>query len=90
MKRFATGLTTLAFAAALLAPALTYANGADKAPLEIKVRVSERDSSMRKAKPYGGKRMLQVPKDTMVKITFVFGEDLTSLAAGDKTDYRSR
>ena len=46
-KRFATGLTTLAFAAALAAPALTYANGPDKAPLEIKVRVSEKDSSMK-------------------------------------------
>ncbi|HNG54749.1 MAG TPA: hypothetical protein PLR85_15285, partial [Nitrospira sp.] len=54
-----------------------------KAPLEIKVRVSEKGFFDEKGKPYGGKRMLQVPKDTMVKITFVFGEDLTSLAAGD-------
>jgi len=83
IKRFATGLTTLAFAAALVAPALSYAGSPDKAPLEIKVRVSEKGFFDEKGKPYSGKRMLQVPKDTLVKITFVFGEDLTSLAAGD-------
>ncbi|HQR15810.1 MAG TPA: hypothetical protein PLZ37_14715, partial [Nitrospira sp.] len=83
MKRFATGLTTLAFAAALAAPAVSDANGHEKAPLDIKVRVSEKGFFDEKGKPYGGKRLLQVPKDTMVNITFVFGEDLTSLAAGD-------
>ena len=83
IKRFATGLTTLAFAAALAAPAVSDANGHEKAPLDIKVRVSEKGFFDEKGKPYGGKRLLQVPKDTMVKITFVFGEDLTSLAAGD-------
>lgn len=83
MKRFATGITTLAFAAALAAPAVSDANGHEKAPLDIKVRVSEKGFFDEKGKPYGGKRLLQVPKDTMVNITFVFGEDLTSLAAGD-------
>ncbi len=29
------------------------------------------------------KRGLQVPKDTPVKITFIFSEELTSLAVGD-------
>ncbi len=83
MTRLATGITALAFAATLAAPAVTYATGPDKAPMEIKVRVSEKGFLDEKGKPYGGKRMLQVPKDTVVKITFVFGEDLTSLAAGD-------
>ncbi len=83
MTRLATGITALAFAAALAAPALTYAAGPEKAPMEIKVRVSEKGFLDEKGKPYGGKRMLLVPKDTVVKITFVFGEDLTSLAAGD-------
>ena len=83
MKRFATGITTLAFAAALAAPAVSDANGHEKAPLDIKVRVSEKGFFDEKGKPYGGKRLLQVPKDTMVNITFVFGEDLPSLAAGD-------
>ncbi len=83
VKRFATGLTTLAVVAALAAPTLTHAAGPDKTPLEIKVRVSEKGFLDEKGKPYGGKRMLQIPKDTLVKIIFVFGEDLTSLAAGD-------
>lgn len=61
MKRFATGLTTLAFAAALAAPALTYANGPDKAPLEIKVRVSE-DSSMKRASPMAESECCRSPK----------------------------
>lgn len=83
VKRFATGLTTLAVVAALAAPALAHAARPDKTPLEIKVRVSEKGFLDEKGKPYGGKRMLQIPKDTLVKIIFVFGEDLTSLAAGD-------
>ncbi len=83
MRRFATGLTTLAVVAALAAPALAHAAGPDTTPLEIKVRVSEKGFLDEKGKPYGGKRMLQIPKDTLVKITFVFGEDLTSMAAGD-------
>ena len=83
MTRLATGITALAFAATLAAPAVTHAAGLDKALMEIKVRVSEKGFLDEKGKPYGGKRLLQVPKDTVVKITFVFGEDLTSLAAGD-------
>lgn len=83
MTRLATGITALAFAATLAAPAFAYATGPDKAPMEIKVRVNEKGFLDEKGKPYGGKRLLQVPKDTVVKLTFVFGEDLTSLAAGD-------
>ena len=38
-----------------------------------------RNSSIeRNCKPYGGSECCRSPKDTMVKITFVFGEELTS------------
>ncbi len=83
MKRLATMVTMLAFAATVAGPAMTYAATPEKAPVEIKVRVSEKGFLDEKGRPYGAKRALQVPKDTVVKITFVFGEDMTSLAVGD-------
>lgn len=82
-QRLATMATMLAFVASLAAPAMTAAAAPEKAPVEIKVRVSEKGFLDEKGRPYGGKRALQVPKDTMVKITFVFAEDMTSLAVGD-------
>ena len=64
-------------------PAMIYAAAPEKAPVEIKVRVSEKGFLDEKGKLYNVKRALTVPKDAVVTITFLFGEDLTSLAMGD-------
>ena len=83
LQRLATMVTMLAFVATVAAPAITAAATPENAPVEIKVRVSEKGFLDEKGRVYGPKRPLQVPKDTMVKITFVFSEDVTSLAVGD-------
>lgn len=83
MFRVSAVVVVLAFAAGLCGPALTIAVAQDKAPLEIKVRVSEKGFLDENGKLYSAKRLLQVPKDTPVTLTFVFAEELTSLAVGD-------
>ena len=83
MKQLTTLFTVLTFTAILAGPAMTYAAAPEKTPIEIKVRVSEKGFLDEKGKPYSVKRGLQVPKDTPVKITFIFSEELTSLAVGD-------
>ncbi len=83
MKQLTTLFTVLTFTAILAGPAMTYAAAPGKAPIEIKVRVSEKGFLDEKGKPYSAKHGLQVPKDTPVTITFVFSEELTSLAVGD-------
>ena len=84
MNRVAAVIIALAMAAALAGgPAMIYAAPSDKAPVEIKVRVSEKGFLDEKGKLYSAKRVLTVPKDAVVTITFLFGEDLTSLAVGD-------
>jgi len=83
MKRWGTIVTTFAIAATLTAPAIPHAAAPDKAPVEIKVLVSEKGFLDEKGKLYSAKRVLTVPKDAVVTITFLFGEDLTSLAVGD-------
>ena len=83
IKQLTTLFTILTFTAIWAGPAMTYAAAPEKAPIEIKIRVSEKGFLDEKGKPYSAKRGLQVPKDTPVKITFVFSEELTSLAVGD-------
>lgn len=83
LKRLGTVLTTLAFAATVTGPAMTYATGPDKTPVEIKVRVSEKGFLDEKGKAYSAKNMLKIPNGTPVTITFVFAEAMTSLAVGD-------
>ncbi len=83
LKQLTTLFTILTFTTIWAGPALTYAAAPEKAPIEIKVRVSEKGFLDEKGKPYSAKRGLQVPKDTPMKITFVFSEELTSLAVGD-------
>ncbi len=73
----------LAIAATLAGPVMTYAAAPEKAPVEIKVLVSEKGFLDENGKRYSAKRVLTVPKDAVVTITFLFGEDLTSLAVGD-------
>jgi len=79
--RIANMVTALAFTAMIAAPALTYAAG--PAPVEIKVRVSEKGFTDEKGKAYTAKNMLKIPNGTPVTITFVFSEEMTSLAVGD-------
>ncbi len=82
--RLATVIIVLAMAATLASgPAMIYAAPSDKPPVEIKVRVSEKGFLDEKGKLYSAKRVLTVPKDAVVTITFLFGEYLTSLAVGD-------
>ncbi|MBX9658210.1 MAG: hypothetical protein K2X00_06550 [Nitrospiraceae bacterium] len=83
MKNLTTLIMILTFTTIWAGPVMTYAAAPEKAPIEIKVRVSEKGFLDEKGKPYSAKRGLQVPKDTPVKITFVFSEELTSLAVGD-------
>ncbi|MDO9116934.1 MAG: hypothetical protein Q7U39_03190 [Nitrospira sp.] len=84
MNRVAAVIIALAMAAALAGgPAMVYAAAPEKAPVAIKVRVSEKGFLDEKGKLYSAKRVLTVPKDAVVTITFLFGEDLTSLAVGD-------
>lgn len=83
VKKLGTVLTTLAFAATVTGPAMTYASATDKTPVAIKVRVSEKGFLDEKGKAYTAKNMLKIPKGAAVTITFVFAEDLTSLAVGD-------
>jgi hypothetical protein len=82
--RLATVILVLAMAATLAGgPAIIYAAPSDKASVEVKVRVSEKGFLDEQGKLYSAKRVLTVPKDAVVTITFLFGEDLTSLAVGD-------
>jgi len=87
MKRMTTRIaamfTALAFTGMMAAPTVTFAMTAGAEPIQIKVRVSEKGFLDEKGKPYNAKRLLQVPKDKLVTITFVFSEELTSLAVGD-------
>lgn len=83
MKKLTTLIMILTCTAMWAGPTLTYAAAPEKAPIEIKVRVSEKGFLDEKGKPYSAKRGLQVPKDTPIKITFIFSEELTSLAVGD-------
>lgn len=75
--------TALVFSACLIAPTLTQAETPAKTPIEIKIRVSEKGFLDGTGKPYSAKRPLTITKDTPVTITFIFAEDLTSLAVGD-------
>lgn len=83
ITRVAALIVALAIAATLAGPVMTYAAAPEKAPVEIKVLVSEKGFLDENGKRYSAKRVLIIPKDAVVTITFVFGEDLTSLAVGD-------
>lgn len=72
--------TVSAFIGMMAAPVATFAG---VAPVEIKVRVTEKGFLDEKGKPYNAKNVLRIPNGSRVTITFVFSEDLTSLAVGD-------
>ncbi len=72
--------TVLAFIGMMAAPLATFAG---ITPVEIKIRVTEKGFLDEKGKPYNAKNVLRIPNGARVTITFVFSEELTSLAAGD-------
>ena len=57
MERAGTLVTTLAFAATVAGPTMTYADTPNKTSVEIKLYVSEKDSSKIKMGLYGKKRV---------------------------------
>ena len=83
ITRVATLIVALAMSATLAGSAMTYAAAPEKAPVKINVLVNEKGFLDENGKRYSAKRVLIIPKDAVVTITFVFGEDLTSLAVGD-------
>ncbi|HNP30659.1 MAG TPA: hypothetical protein PKK23_16560 [Nitrospirales bacterium] len=55
----------------------------EKVDIEITVKVNQKGFIDQKGKTFDGKNILKIPKDKLVRITFVFDENLTSLAYGD-------
>ena len=82
-KKLVTLSTILAFTLPAAVPVTTHAASPEKAPIEIKVRVSEKGFFDEKGKAYNSKNMLKIASGTPVTITFMFAEDFTSLAVGD-------
>jgi len=82
-KKLVTLSTILAFTLPAAVPVTTHAALPEKAPIEIKVRVSEKGFFDEKGKAYNAKNMLKIASGTLVTIIFIFGEDFTSLAVGD-------
>ncbi len=87
MTRTATRLlaagTVFAFALCTLQPAMTHASTYGKPALEVTVRVTEKGFLDERGKPFGPKHHLKVPNGQVIKITFVFSEEMNSLAIGD-------
>ena len=55
----------------------------EKVDVEITVKVNQKGFIDQKGKTFDEKNILKIPKDKLVRITFVFDENLTSLAYGD-------
>ena len=75
-------VTALLFALLTLVPPSTLAGAGDQTS-SLTIRVSEKGFLDEKGRVYGPKNPLRIPKGQLVNITFVFSEDLTSLAVGD-------
>ena len=79
---FATVLTF--FSGALHLPfALASSVPSENIDLEITVKVSQKGFADQQGKIFGAKKFLKIPKDKVVRITFVFDENVASLAYGD-------
>jgi len=77
--------TALTFSIGMGQPTMALASTPSEAtqPLEMTVQVSEKGFLDQRGKPYGPKNPLTIPKGKVIKITFVFSENMTSLAYGD-------
>ncbi len=82
-SRFGTLITILAFTITTVGKDIAFASTPGKPSVEIKVLVSERGFLDENGRLYNSKRVLTLPKNTLVTLTFLFSEELTSLAIGD-------
>jgi hypothetical protein len=82
-RRISAAVTALAFALLTVGQGIPYAGTGDQAPVEITVRVNEKGFLDDKGRLYGPKNPLRVSKGTLLKVTFLFSEEMTSLAIGD-------
>lgn len=84
LKLFAVG-TALVFSMGMAQPlmALASSKADENHPIEIKVEVTQKGFLDQRGKPYGPKNPLKIPEGRLAKITFVFSENMTSLAYGD-------
>ena len=82
-RRFLALAVILAYA--LLSLHVPFASASDhgKPELEITVRVNQKGFFDEKNKVLGPSRPLKLPAGKMVKLTFVFDEDINTLAIGD-------
>jgi len=83
-KRFVFA-TVLTFFSGVLHLPIAVASSAplEKVNLEITVKVNQKGFLDQGGKLFGAKNTLKIPKDKVVRITFVFDEDMASLAYGD-------
>jgi hypothetical protein len=77
--------TALTFFSGVLQLPLALASSvaSEKVDVEITVKVNQKGFVDQKGKIFVGKNILKLPKNSVVRITFVFDENLTSLAYGD-------
>lgn len=77
--------TALLFSIGVGQPTIALASSKSEANqlIEIKVKVTQKGFLDQRGKPYGPKNPLKLPQGKMAKITFVFSENMTSLAYGD-------
>ena len=79
---FATALTF--FCGSLQLPvALASSGHSSKVDVEVVVKVSQKGFSDERGKLFSPKNFLKIPKDKVVRITFVFDESISSLSYGD-------
>ena len=82
-RKFFALAVVLAYALLSLHVPLAVADYHDKPDLEITVRVNQKGFLDEKNRVLGPSNPLKLPAGKMVKLTFVFDEDINSLAIGD-------
>jgi hypothetical protein len=77
--------TVLTFSASLVQLPIAWASpsSAGNVDMEITVRVNQKGFLDQKGKVFSAKNFLKLPHGKVVRITFVFDENVTSLAYGD-------
>ncbi len=77
--------TVLTFTTSLISlpTALAASSTSQNIDLELTVRVNQKGFLDKKGKIYGPRHVLQLPQGKVVRIKFVFDENVTSLAIGD-------
>lgn len=83
MTRLFSALSFVAMATMIVQPMVSLPAMAAGPTLEVKIRVSEKGFLDEKGRTFGPKHPLKVPDGSLVKLTFVFDESVSSLAIGD-------